>query len=241
MLMLEILFSRDNLTLGLILGGVALTLIILLVVFARKRFHPVFGSVGILAIFAGLFLALASPKMGTISLETSGNPAETVDLFYASVISRDYGTAYHQLKDYVSLGLENVPETTEQRMLLEALKESYQYELIGEPITDGLSAKQRVLFTSLDTAQLYEEAYARMDVIINEKVQKWPRRESFDEKGNYRPELLEIAYEEAMEQTLPHSSRYQKFIEYDVELEYVNGTWMILVNDDMLMGFLGGM
>lgn len=239
--MLELLFSRDNLTLGLILGGVALTLIILLVVFARKQLHPVYGSVGILAIFAGLFLAIASPKMGTISLETSGNPAETVDLFYGSVLSGDYGVAYRLLKDYVSLGFENVPDSHEERQLLEVLKESYQYELVEAPSIDKLKAKQRVRFTYLDTAQLYEEAYARMDVIIGEKVQTWPRKESFDEEGNYRPELLEFAYEEAMEQTLPHSSRYQESIEYDVELEYVNGMWMILVNDEMLKGFLGGM
>ena len=173
-------------------------------------------------------------------VKTSGAPSDSIDSFYSAILNSDYETACTYLADYDELGLDNIPETIEGQLLLDALKSSYSYSLIGQPSVDKLSATQRVSFTYLNISTVESETASKMDSILDDKVQTLPRNELFDDNNNYLPELIDAVYEEALTDTLANSESYYETVEYDLFLEYKNNKWVIKTNNDMLTSLLGG-
>ena len=90
-------------------------------------------------------------------VKTTGSPANSITEFYTAIVSGDYSRACTYLADYDELGLDNIPDTDEGQLILEALKTSYSYSLIGQPVVDKLSANQLVSFTYLDISQVESE------------------------------------------------------------------------------------
>ena len=67
------------------------------------------------------------------------------------------------------------------------------------------------------------------------------KAELYDEEGNYKEEVLNDVYEEALKESLEWKEKYYTSVMYDVELIYENDMWLIKYNDDMTNSFAGGM
>ena len=107
-------------------------------------------------VFTALFAALAvlacvySSLFGSIWNRPEGDPAETVTWFFDSIRIGNYPSAYSCLSDYVTLGLEQEPETPEARKIYDVLKKTYTWSLNGSCRVSGLEAVQPVSFRVLN-------------------------------------------------------------------------------------------
>lgn len=217
---------------------------------SKKRiFNGICIGFSLLLMIAVIMLAYYGRNAGTIYFQTSGNPADTVNAFYEAALHGKYDEAYSYLYDYSDLGLD-FPKTSENSYLqndflssderiIEALQDSYHYRMIGEPVISKLNATQKVEFTYLDMNHFFDNVNARYYRILEDKVQTMPKREVFDDAGNYRLDVLEMVYEEAVEQSIQYANQYYSSKEYEVALVYEDRAWHILWNDQMKEGFLG--
>ena len=80
-------------------------------------------------VLTALFAALAvlacvySSLFGSIWNRPEGDPAETVTWFFDSIRIGNYPSAYSCLSDYVTLGLEQEPETPEAKKIYDVLND----------------------------------------------------------------------------------------------------------------------
>jgi len=205
-----------------------------------KNYNVFFLILSVLLALMLIILVVKSRSLGMFYVKTTGSPSNSIAEFYNAIVSGDYNRACTYLADYDELGLDNIPDTDEGQLILEALKTSYSYSLIGQPVVDQLSANQLVSFTYLDISQVESETASKIDDILNDKVQTLPRNELFDDENNYLPELIDSVYTEALNDTLKNADSFYVTTEYEVYLEYRNNKWMIKTNNDMLTSLLGG-
>lgn len=238
--MIPLLFTKQNMIPGIIVLFSWLALAALIFFFGKGRINRVLGCISAFFVAGVLFLAFGSLNMGTVQITTNGNPGETVRYYYDAILSENYEQAYGYLRDYESLGLEKNSDDELRQRLMNALKESYACELVGDTVVSDLTAVQRVRFSYLNIDRIMQNADAGMEKVLNDKVQSRPKKESFDEDNNYRPELLEEAYEESLEKAFAVAESYVETLEYDVELQYIDGSWYIVTNEEMMKGFSGG-
>ena len=238
--MLSLLFTKQNTIPGILALVGMLVIAALVFFFGKGRIHRALGGIAAFFVAGVLFLAFGSLNMGTVQITTNGNPGETVRNYYDAILSGNYEQAYGYLRDYESLGLEMNSDDELQLRLVNALKESYACELVGDTEVSDLTAKQRVRFSYLNIHRIMQNADAGMEKVLNDKVQSRPKKESFDADNNYRPELLEEAYRESIEKAFAVANSYVETMEYDVELQYIDGSWYIITNEDMMKGFSGG-
>lgn len=197
-----------------------------------------------LMIGATLFFAYYSRTAGILYVKTNGNPVETVDSFFTSFLEGDYAVAYSYLKDYTSLGIESIPEDEASLRIYNALLDSYSYSTFL-PSDEAFSSKDaftstvNVSFSSLDVSLLDEDIASQITPLLEECVATMSRHDLYDEAGNYKSSLLNDVYEKAFTNTLSRSDSFLASSCYEVQLEYVDDRWLIIVNEDMINGFLG--
>lgn len=194
----------------------------------------------VIACISLYYIVFKSEDLGMFYVKTLGSPKDSVSSFYEALLAKDYETACSYLDDYDALGLMDIPDTPEGQLIFNALKDSYSYNIISEPVIDKLTATQRVSFTFLDIKAVEKDTSLKIDPILEDKVQSLPREQLFDENNNYLPELINDVYLEALSSTLANPSDYYITKEYDIEMEYKNNKWMIKTNAEMLNGLLGG-
>ena len=221
----------------------AVTIAGLVVIFRNNRAGRVNGFWAVLAVLlAGLcmLVCLFGYNLGTVYVKTDVDPTETVTKFYQAVISGDYQTAYGCLGDYSTLGLENEPDTEEGKLLYDALKNSYDYALHGEPRLNKLEATQSVAFKYLNLNAVEEEAGRQVDSLLKKYVESHNRSEIYDDNGGYLQSATDEVYLEALKAALADAEEYYTSTEYDVTLTYSDGSWIMNTNSEMLKAFLGG-
>lgn len=208
---------------------------------AEKLNTPLF-ILSLYAISVCLILCLISARIGIYKIVTTGNPTDTVTLFYDSVIIKDYNTAYSCLNNSNSLGLDNSVSNNDiaNSKILTALEKSYSYSISENAIVSGLNAVQRVNFTYLDLNKIQESISDNIDPVLNSKIESLPRNELYTDDGHYQKSLMDSIYNEAVDKALKNVTDYYVTLSYDVTLEYNKGSWFLNINDDMIRGFSGG-
>lgn len=179
---------------------------------AMKKKSPFWICLSLLSILLIVVLCIIGDKKGILIAKPGGNPRETVEIFMNALKSGDYETAYDCLDEYSSLGLENEPESEEGKVLLSALKRSYDYSLNGECIQKELNAVQKVNFYRLDV------------VSVNEAVSH----------------QTEMEYIDALNRTLENEDRYRVMDNLDVVLRFTDGKWKIVPDSTLMNAVQGG-
>ena len=215
----------------------------LVIIFRRNGGGEVNGFFAVLAvIFASLAMTLCviANQRGTLYAKPDGDPGETVSAFFTAIKGKDYQTAYSYLEDYSDLGLSNTPSSTEGQWMQQALTESYDYFLMGNAEIDKLSAKQRVTFRYLDLASVEEDAKAHVQDVLKKVVDEKSKDELYDENNQYKSSVLDEVYNRALSQSLEDAEDFYKTVELTVDLNYVNGKWMMTTSTDLINYLMGG-
>ena len=206
----------------------------------RKIFIIVIGVSALVFCTGTLMIMSKAQKLGTIYLKTSGSPQEVLHTFYQSIEEGNLDAAYACLAEYKDLGLGEIDAMEEHQMIIESLKQSYQGEVIGEVVQNGLDAKGQVQFRYLDIATLKESVEQGITPVLTYYVDTLSRAEIYDKDGEYLPSFLEMVYDEVLFDVLHSDTEIYKEKIYEVHLTYMEDGWKILWNQEMLNCFLGG-
>ena len=170
----------------------------------------------------------------------AGDPQETVREFFAAVVQRDYPRAYGWLDGVETLGLEYEPEGDCQRMIFETMRSEFAAELYGECTVSGDRAYQQVNCRYLDLDKLDSDARTQALTLISRYASTHSVGELYNENGNYRPELVREAWEQAATELLQQPENYRSSGGVQLELRWHDGAWHIVPNEKLLQLLSGG-
>lgn len=206
----------------------------------KKIFSIVMGAIATCLCVTTLVVSYKSEELGTIYLKTSGNPEEVLSTFYQAIEQGELQSAYECLAEYSDLGLDAVDDLEENKLITNALKESYRGTVIGDVVQEGLTAKGNVHFQYLDITMLKASVEEGISPVLEYYVDTLSRSEIYDKDGEYLPSFLEMVYDEVLFDVLNSNHEIFKDKDYEVNLTYTDDGWKILVNQDMMNCFLGG-
>ncbi|MBQ8074773.1 MAG: hypothetical protein IJ237_02190 [Oscillospiraceae bacterium] len=178
----------------------------------NRKTNAFWAALTILIVLAALVLCFMGQIRGILFARPSGNPQSAVTGFFDALKAGSYDTACSYLENYSSLGLDQMPASEEGQLMLSALKRSYDYSLSGNLVLLGTKASQKVLLRYLDLDALHEAAMARTDL-------------------DYSSALREIL-------SNPDSCCTSDF--YDVTINYTDGKWLMVLDNDLLTALQGG-
>lgn len=228
----------------IVIGWIILTMLICFVVIFRcNRSGRINGFWAVLAIlFAGtaMISCFVAVRMGSLYTRPNGEPAEPVNSFFGALCAGDYETAYSYLSDYDSLGLEKQPSSEESRMIYDALKSSYDYNLRGDAVRDGLHAVQSVSFRHLNLDAIKKDAPVKISEILNEIVATRSKNQVYDANNNYLESVTDEVYRKALTEILSKKDRYNTSLDVDVEVDYIDGKWLMRTTPELISAILGG-
>lgn len=244
--LLEQLLSRYNMSVvsSIFLLWIFIAMIVCFVLIFRRnmsgRINGFWAVISILLAACGFVACIVGYTFGTVYAKPNGNPAEVVDACFIALQEGRYDDACSYLSDYSSLGLENIPANEESRMLLDALKKSYLYSRTGGCEINLLHAKQKVSFRFLNLAAVEKDASSRINRLLNEIVQTRPASQVYDAEGNYLRAVTDEVYRKALSQAVENAGKYYTSAQFDVELDYENGRWLITTDPRLITALTGG-
>lgn len=228
----------------LIAGGIVVLMLIsaVLLILYRKSFKINLFWAMLAVIFSGgaMLLAAAGGRTGTIYAKPAGDPQQSVTAFFDALVTGDYSGAYALLKDHSDLGLAVEPESEAGRLIYSALRDSYHYELKGQCQINMLQASQQVSMRYLDVAAVTANLEALTEEKLKGIVQTREHDEVYDSNNQYLPAVTEEAYVAALKQALTKAKSCYTSIEFDVQLEYIGGRWLLLTAPELLLAITGG-
>ena len=226
--------------LAVVLAATLIFIVLLIRMSFRRKINFLWGLLAVVFAAAGFCACILGFSVGTLITVADGDPQQTVDSFFSSIVSGNYEAAYQCLDDYADLGLGAEPTDEVSRRLYDVLIKSYAYELVGECKEDGLTATQQVNFRYFDmtgiSADLEHEANSYIETIVAER----PRSELYDAQDHYLSSVTDEVYDHAIDTVLSHTEDYYKTVLLDVELQYTNGTWSLSTSRSMLNALAGG-
>ena len=187
-----------------------------------------------------MLLSITGVYNGTVYAKPSGDPTQTVVLFFDNLCAGRYDAACEQLRDYADLGLGDTPSTAAGRMVYDALHASYSYELAGEPEVKMLDAVQKVRFRYLALPSIEDDVAAETRRQIEAIVEQSNPNEVYDADRHYLPEVTERAYLAALDAVLAHAEKYYTEDELTLSLTYTDGRWQMLMSPELLRALGGG-
>lgn len=227
----------------LILAGVVVLFVILFFTFVllaknRKIKLPWALLSGVFA-FGILFYFALSKTSGTLVFMPSKQPDEVSKAFMTAVCAGENELAESLLANPVQLSVPlNQPDET--ALLLEkSLKDSYSFEAAGTPTLNGTVAKQNYKFTSLNLNALVQDILEEVDKELEYRVENSKKSEIYDKDNNYRTDVLEEIYKDAVTKVLNNAPSYYNVTLIGLDLNYQGGEWKILPNDGLLLALNG--
>ena len=222
-----------------ILALVSFIVILLLSVKKKIRFFA--AASGTVVFFGALYLFVMAPYAGTVSLHPAGDPKAVVNEFFTDICLEDYAAAHALTDSEAAYGVEQLAGNDLEEYYLEKLRDGYRYEMIGEPLITGLKASQNVRVRYFDMASTGTDVKAATMANLDNYVQSHPKDEVYDEENNYLDGITDLMYERAVKSVVGGGKSY--FYSYDmleVELEYVEGKWRIIMDDELKTVLNGG-
>lgn len=227
------------------MGGTVLAMVLALAILSAvgRRFRVRPGIFLVLAVLLSLAALgkIAWPALEAVRDKPKGDPQETVINFLGALSRGDYEEAYARM-DYVeSLGLDYQPQRESQKQLFDAMRRTFSADLYGDCTVNGERAYQQVSCRYLDVDKLNTEARSQALIYISRYVSSHPVGDLYNENGNYRPELMWEAWDQAVLELLQqHAEDYRSSTGIQLELRWHDGAWHVVPSDKLLQLLTGG-
>ncbi len=161
-------------------------------------------------------------------------PEERVAEFFDCIVIGDYTAAEEIIGVGASLGLDTQPHDSVGKLVFDALRQSFSYELVGECTVSGIDATQRVTITYLDipaiTAAQKEPTRLRLEQYVDEAKHS---SEVFDENGDFRYDVAIRALYEVTEEILENAEDYYVTDEIEISLTYTGDRWYLQPGEEL--------
>jgi len=175
-----------------------------------------------------------------VQKDAEGNPAESVEAFFAALEDGRYEEAYSYLSGYSTLGVENAPSGEAAQLLYKLLQDSYSCKLYGESVKSGNDASQGVLFTYLDLNALKTDLRERTELEVEKLIDELEQEEIYGENDEYLDSFLEKAYVNALNDLLGSPEKYYKTSGLVITLVYKDDMWKIDPDSELNSALSGG-
>ncbi len=218
-----------------------LSFIIVLLLSIKKKIRFFAAASGIIVSCASVYLFVIAPYAGTVSLHPEGDPKAVVNEFFTDICLEDYEAAHALTDSRAAYGVEMIPENDLEECYIEKLRAGYSYEMIGEPLVKGLRASQNVKVRYFNMPSTGMDVKAKTMANLDDYVQSHPKDEVYDEKNNYLDGITDLMYERAVKSVVGGGKSY--FYSFDllqVEMEYTDGRWQIVMDDELRNVLNGG-
>ncbi len=218
-----------------------LSFIIVLRLSIKKKIRFFAAASGIIVSFASVYLFVIAPYAGTVSLHPEGDPKAVVNEFFTDICLEDYEAAHALTDSRAAYGVEMIPENDLEECYIEKLRAGYSYEMIGEPLVKGLRASQNVKVRYFNMPSTGMDVKAKTMANLDDYVQSHPKDEVYDEKNNYLDGITDLMYERAVKSVVGGGKSY--FYSFDllqIEMEYTEGRWQIVMDDELRNVLNGG-
>ena len=220
-----------------IFTGVILAFVLL---FHKKlKVSGLLGALSVLTIAFGLYLCVVGSQFGIIYSNPTSKPQDTIDCFFDNIVSGNYTDAYSCLENYSELGLEEIPTDESTANIIDALHKSYSYSVVKAAEIDGISSCGMVEFKSLDIEKMQGSLNSEIVAILSELVDKNDYEYVYDENDNYRQNVIDYAYEEALNNILEDSDKYILSTELLINLDYDGEQWLIVADEKLISALCG--
>jgi len=225
----------------LILMGALAALVLLSRWRRRYRLRLPWAVLTVLLCAAALLLSTLAVSSGTLVARPGGDPQEAVSAFFEELRAGDYEGAYARLSGCSGLGLEDPPGSEADRLLREALRQSYACTLIGASSVDALQAHQQMQFRYLDIPSLTEDLRRETLEVMANFSRTRAHNEIYDSNNDYLPEVAREAYTTALANTLEHAEDYYSTTDIQLSLRYSGDGWKIVPDAGLLKALAGGL
>lgn len=225
----------------LVLMGVLAALVLLSRWRRRYKLRLPWAVLAVLLCAAAMLLSTLAVSSGTLVARPGGDPQEAVTDFFEELRAGDYDGAYARLSGCSGLGLDSPPASEADRMLLDALRQSYACTLIGASSVDALQAHQQMQFRYLDIPSLTEDLRRETLEVMGNFSRSRAHNEIYDSNNDYLPEVALEAYTTALANTLEHAEDYYSTTGIQLSLRYSDGSWKIVPDAGLLKALAGGL
>lgn len=157
-----------------------------------------------------------------------------------AVCEGDYEKASTYLLGSPSLGVAEPSDNPLSVLLWEAFLDSTEYTLVGDCYTTDVGLTQNISFTYLDPTSVTVNLRERSQQLLNQRVEDAEDvSEIYDENNEYRESVVMDVMREATEAAIQEDAQLVT-ISLTINLKYQDGTWWIVVDDQLLDAFSGG-
>ena len=229
------------LSLGLIAAGVLAWLIWFAIRHRGSRLNLWYGIAAIL--LAGGAMILCFPGMnGRSYVSASEEEAPvTVDRFFRALENGDAATADACLAYGAQSGLLNVASDEVHAAALNALKQSWNHQLLGNCSVEKIRAWQEVQLRVLDFSKMQKDLQTETRVQLLDLARTMDRQSVYDAAGNYVPAAAGMAYDRAMMKLLEQPQNYYGTVGCRVELTLSGDGWKIVPSRALISALSGNL
>ena len=229
------------LSLGLIAAGVLAWLIWFAVRHRGSRLNLWYGIAAIL-LTAGAMILCFPGMSGRSYVSASKEEAPvTVERFFRALENGDAATADACLAYGAQSGLLNGSADEVHAAVLNALKQSWDHQLLGNCSVEKNRAWQEVQLRVLDFSRMEKDLQTETRVQLLNLARTMDRENVFDAAGNYVPAAAGMAYDRALLKLLEQPQNYYGTVGCRVELTLSGDGWKIVPSRALISALSGNL
>lgn len=157
-----------------------------------------------------------------------------------AVCDGDYEQASRTILGTPDFGADRESDSDVGILFWNAMRESMDYELVGDCYTTDSGLAQNITFTYLELESVTSQLGEKSKAMLEQRVQQAEDpSEIYDEDHNYREDVvMEILHDSAVEAIEENAKTIT--VELTVNLTYQNGQWWVVADKALLHAISGG-
>ena len=229
------------LSLGLIAAGVLAWLIWFAIRHRGSRLNLWYGIAAILLAAGAMILCFPGMNGRSYVSASEEEAPVTVDRFFRALENGDAATADACLAYGAQSGLLNVASDEVHAAALNALKQSWNHQLLGNCSVEKIRAWQEVQLRVLDFSKMQKDLQTETRVQLLDLARTMDRQSVYDAAGNYVPAAAGMAYDRAMMKLLEQPQNYYGTVVCRVELTLSGDGWKIVPSRALISALSGNL
>ena len=222
--------------------GSFLLFLLLLIPLGRKKKRIRIGYAVLAAVFfcGALFVCILAGAKGTLYFAPTEDAKTSAERFLDYCVTDNEEAAMEMLSSEEPLFVTFKDEGETEKYIFNTLRQSLSYRLDGTAAMNGTHASVPATVTYLNLSSLSPDLSDKVNSLLKDKVENSRKAEVFDENNEYRPDVLNMLYEEAVVGILQTPDKYLEESSFDLEMDYKDGEWKIAPNAALKLALAGG-
>ena len=229
------------LSLGLIAAGVLACLIWFSIRHRGSRLNLWYGIAAVLLAAGAMILCFPGMNGRSYVSVSEEDAPVTVERFFRALESGDAAEADACLAYGAQSGLLNGSADEVHAAVLNALKQSWDHQLLGNCSVEKNRAWQEVQLRVLDFSRMEKDLQTETRVQLLNLARTMDRENVFDAAGNYVPAAAGMAYDRALLKLLEQPQNYYGTVGCRVELTLSGDGWKIVPSKALISALSGNL